>query len=134
MTARTLPPVLIVDDDSDLRDTMRMILEIEGYLVSVASNATDALTYLRAASMDQVVLLDLLIPKANGEGVLDTVQREESLQRHAYLLLTGYPTAQLPPEELLQISELCLRTLKKPFEIDEILDAISAASAQLALN
>ena len=134
MKARAFPPVLIVDDDSDLRDTMRMILEIEGYLVGVASNAADALTYLRAASMDQVVLLDFLIPKANGEGVLDTVQKEEPLQRHAYLLLTGYPTTQLTPDELLQISDVCLRTLKKPFDIDEVLDAISTASAQLALN
>jgi DNA-binding NtrC family response regulator len=133
MTARAFPPVLIVDDDSDLRDTMKMILEIEGYSVSVATNSADALAYLRAASVGHVVLLDFLIPKVKGE-VLGAVQQEEPLQRHAYLLNSGYPPAYFAPEELLVISEVCLRILEKPFEIDEFLDAISAATAQLARN
>lgn len=132
MKARAFPPVLIVDDDRDLRDTMKMILDLEGYTVSLATNTADTLAYLRAAPVGHVVLLDYLIPTVDGEGVLETVQKEEPLQRHVYLLITGYPAAQFSPEELLLISEVCLKILKKPFEMDEFLDAISAATAELA--
>jgi CheY-like chemotaxis protein len=54
--------VLIVEDDKDIRESMRDALEIEGYHVTVAKNGSEALTCLHAAKSTCIILLDMLMP------------------------------------------------------------------------
>lgn len=61
--------VLVAEDDLDLLDSLRLILESEGYEVSVASDGRQALTQLRADPGD-VLVLDLHMPEVDGIGVL----------------------------------------------------------------
>ncbi|WXB20232.1 response regulator [Pendulispora albinea] len=64
--------ILVVDDDADIRETLSMILEDEGYTVACASNGREALTYLRelCARGDNpppnLILLDLMMPVMDG--------------------------------------------------------------------
>ncbi len=60
------PTVLIVEDDEELRDTMREILEDEGYAVLVASEGQEALDAMEHAERVCLVLLDLVMPGMNG--------------------------------------------------------------------
>ena len=53
-----LAPLLIVDDDEAIRDTIRVLLEGAGYTVSEASTGKEALVLLRESSEPYVVLLD----------------------------------------------------------------------------
>jgi CheY-like chemotaxis protein len=57
--------ILIVDDDSDLRDRMRRILETNGWSVSEAANGAAALAHVDIA-LPRVILLDLNMPKMDG--------------------------------------------------------------------
>src|SRR5947208_2227604 len=61
--------VLIVDDEADIRDSLSSILADEGYTVTTAATATEALELIRDASY-AVVLLDIWLPDRHG---LDTL-------------------------------------------------------------
>ncbi len=58
--------VLVVDDDRDTRETVRDLLEDEGFSVAVAGNGADALVWLRANKAPRLVLLDLSMPLMDG--------------------------------------------------------------------
>ena len=71
--------VLVVDDDYDLRETLRDVLEDEGYLVQTAANGQEALDCLHDGSVPEVVLVDLMMPVMDGWHFLDELQRDSSL-------------------------------------------------------
>ncbi len=58
--------VLIVEDDSDLREALSQILADEGYGVSSAEHGRAALEWLRDGSRPCLILLDLTMPVMNG--------------------------------------------------------------------
>src|SRR3954463_2951434 len=59
--------VLVVDDDPDIRDSLREVLEDEGYQVACVSNGREALDYLKVTAPSPcVILLDLMMPVMDG--------------------------------------------------------------------
>jgi CheY-like chemotaxis protein len=58
-------PVLVVDDDKDIRETLQELLEDEGYVVFTARNGGEALERVRAGQPGLVVL-DLFMPVMDG--------------------------------------------------------------------
>jgi len=68
--------VLLVEDDRELRTTLRQALEVEGYAVQAAASAADALAQWRHAADESfaVVLLDLGLPDADGSSLLATLR------------------------------------------------------------
>jgi two-component system response regulator MprA len=67
--------VLVADDDSSIRDSLRKVLEETGYEVSLAANGEEALKQLRAQETDLLVL-DLEMPRRDGWDVLEEVGME----------------------------------------------------------
>jgi CheY-like chemotaxis protein len=61
--------ILVVDDDRNIRNSIRLCLEVEGYLVEQAANGADALERIHRDAPD-VVLLDLAMPGMDGMTVL----------------------------------------------------------------
>src|SRR5882672_11652695 len=59
-------PVLVIDDDPDIRWTMAEVLEDWGYLVATAAHGKDALEQLQAGVRPCLILLDLTMPVMNG--------------------------------------------------------------------
>jgi CheY-like chemotaxis protein len=59
-------PILIVEDDPDIRSAMTMILKSEGYEVAGASEGREALDRLREPSRPCLILLDLMMPRMDG--------------------------------------------------------------------
>jgi DNA-binding NtrC family response regulator len=57
--------ILVIDDEPDIRDTVKDILEDEGYRVSVAKNAEEGRRQLRE-SLPDIVLLDIWMPDVDG--------------------------------------------------------------------
>lgn len=76
--------VLVVEDEPFLRDTIQQELEQHGVRVLVAANGEEALRLLQQ-SEPSLVLLDLLMPKVDGVGVL-TVLREAGRQTPVVVL------------------------------------------------
>jgi len=59
--------VLVVEDDKDIRRSVRMLLESEGYTVAVAGNGAEALAVLKSSPvMPAVIVLDLMMPVMDG--------------------------------------------------------------------
>ena len=59
-------PVLIVEDDADLREMMAQLLTLEGYQIEAVANGREALEYLNEAPRPDVILLDLMMPIMDG--------------------------------------------------------------------
>jgi len=59
-------PILVVEDEPDIRELMVAILEGEGYYVSTASNGAQALTHLQTGPRPCIILLDLMMPVMDG--------------------------------------------------------------------
>jgi DNA-binding response OmpR family regulator len=57
--------VLVVDDDPDIAESLAMILEDEGFAVTVAANGADALRAMESAP-PAVIVLDMLMPVMDG--------------------------------------------------------------------
>ncbi len=66
--------ILLVDDDAAIRDSMGLMLEEEGYDVSLAENGLDALSQLRRTS-PTVIISDLNMPQMSGFELLSVVRR-----------------------------------------------------------
>ncbi len=125
--------ILIVDDDSAIRDTLREALEDEGYRVNEAADGIAGLEILRASQENMVVLLDQLMPKLDGVGVLRAVRDDPCLaQRHMYILLTARSRISTPAAEL--ATGLGVPIIRKPFDLDTLFQAIVDAAARLEGN
>ncbi len=61
-----MPTVLIVDDERNIRDLLRMYLEVEGYKVLEAPDGTAALQMLDGPTEPDLVILDLMLPGLDG--------------------------------------------------------------------
>ena len=120
------PTILIVDDDSAIRETLRSVLEDADYLVFEAHDGLQALDYLRKTPSPMIVLLDLMMPRLDGAGLLGTVAGDtRRLVRHRYILMTAsHETLSLAFVHLL--SDLTVPVLHKPFDIDKLLEIIAS--------
>lgn len=60
-----MPKVVVVDDDANIRELVRLYLEDEGYEIIQKSNGEEALEYVENHAVD-LVILDIMMPKMNG--------------------------------------------------------------------
>src|SRR6218665_3338273 len=65
--------ILIVDDDSSIRRTLKEILEFESYVVDESTDGVDCLVKLRNQNYD-VVILDIKMPKMDGMEAIEKIQ------------------------------------------------------------
>lgn len=82
---KMMSKILVVDDEPLVRRTLKYRLEREGYAVTTADCAADALTAARQDHPD-LILLDIGLPDGNGFDVARTLQREMDV---AIIFLTG---------------------------------------------
>jgi CheY-like chemotaxis protein len=73
------PPVLVVDDDPDIRDTLRDVIEAEGFTVACASNGREALALLGVGLRPALVVLDLMMPTMTGWELLAALRADRAL-------------------------------------------------------
>ena len=120
--------VLVVDDDQDIRDVVRFILEDAGYEVLDAGDGETALQILRDSPTPLIALLDLLMPRPNGLDVLTEIIADPALkQRHAYILLTADNNVLRDQVEPL-LTQLSAPTIIKPFDVDTLLETVASVS------
>src|SRR5690242_16066352 len=120
-------PILVVDDDEDLRETLVMVLDIEGFRVSHGTTTAEALDYLRAAACCHVVLLDYALWGGNTEALLCAGDHDARLARHSYALMTGRELAQFSDEVMRLITAHCTAFLLKPFDLEQLLGVVKRA-------
>jgi len=79
--------ILIVDDEKDFIDLIKLILDKNGYIVSVAYDGEEGLNKAMEELPD-LVILDLNIPKLNGYEVCRKIREKYSFKDIAVLMLT----------------------------------------------
>lgn len=68
--------ILIVDDDPDLRETMKDLLAFEGFKATTAGNGMEALRQVTQRQHPCLVLLDLMMPVMDGWEFLETMENQ----------------------------------------------------------
>ncbi|MBF6590856.1 MAG: response regulator [Ktedonobacterales bacterium] len=123
--------VLIVDDDNEIRMTLRMLLEDAGHIVEEAASGQACLQLLRTTPSRMVVLLDLIMPVMNGLHVLEAIQAEPvALARHTYILMTADNRLMLTQAAPL-LTALAVTLVRKPFDVDALLITVDHAAQRL---
>jgi CheY-like chemotaxis protein len=89
-------PILIVEDDDDIRESLGMFLDLEGYTVEFAANGRDALGMLDrpGAPRPRLILLDLMMPVMNGIEFHQALRRRPELANLPVVVLSGDPNAE----------------------------------------
>jgi len=82
-------PVLVVDDDPDIRETISFLLESVGHEVVTAANGEEALLCLREGLAPCMILLDLMMPIMSGWQFRDEQRRDPALSAIPVVILTG---------------------------------------------
>jgi CheY-like chemotaxis protein len=85
-----MPHVMIVDDARDSVEPLARFLERAGYLVTMMTNAREALGEI-IRRPPQVLLLDLLMPEMDGAMMLEVLRSYLRLQALPVVVLTGVP-------------------------------------------
>jgi diguanylate cyclase (GGDEF)-like protein len=78
--------ILIVDDDTAIRESMREYIEMSGYQTYMAPSAEDAIALLKDTAFD-VVITDILLPGMNGLELTDQIKKAHDVD---VIVMTGY--------------------------------------------
>ena len=115
--------VLVIDDDSAIRDNIAEILESDGYVCWLAATCDSALQRLELEVRGpDVVLLDLWLPGMSAEHFVSLL-RERAEWANARIILTTAAMESSIPNEL-QVDAVLL----KPFGISRLLDLLGDAA------
>lgn len=83
--------ILVVEDDFDIREAVRELLEGAGHSTAAASNGREALELLRCAPRPGLVLLDLMMPEVSGHQVLETLSRDVAFAGLPVVVFSAQP-------------------------------------------
>jgi CheY-like chemotaxis protein len=107
--------VLVVEDDTDLREMVREVLELNGYAVVTAAEGQAALDALERIENLCLVLLDLLMPGMNG---WDFCREMRALSKYATVPVVVHSSAPAGAPEG------ATRVLGKPVDIEHLLGVV----------
>jgi CheY-like chemotaxis protein len=111
--------VLIVDDDAEVRELLRIALTSDGYDVGEAGNGRDALHYLRSHAETCIIVLDLMLPVMDGAHFRAAQLRDRSLGWIPVVVISAAHDAPSRAREL-----GARRFVRKPLNIDEVRTAL----------
>ncbi len=115
------PKILVIDDESGIRDILGQLLSYHGYDVVTAGTGEEGLKAL-GESFFNIIVLDIRLPDTLGTVLLDKV--EEIAPRAKVVLITGHPSVETA------IRALRKRTydyIQKPFKLGQLLESIEGA-------
>jgi len=110
-------PVLIVEDDEDLREMMAQLLSLEGFHSATVANGREALQYLHDAEKPQVILLDLMMPVMDGWEFRRQQQADPDLAPVPVIVLSALDHGRASDLEAAAF-------LKKPLDFDRLLSLV----------
>ena len=113
-------PILVVDDDHNLRQTIQWVLEDEGYTVATAVDGQEAVE-LAIGQQPALIVLDMGLPLLSGNEVAAQVRSHYGIDVPIVLI-----TADGHIEEKSRQVEAS-SFLRKPFEIDDLVTAVEQA-------
>ncbi len=116
-------PVLVVDDDPDIRDTLRDVIEAEGYPVVCAADGVEALQAIARGPRPSLVVLDLMMPRLSGWDVLAAIRADRALADLPVAVISAAGCRAAPPG--------ATWFLQKPIDLDTLLAVVADPRARL---
>src|SRR5512140_1609952 len=110
-------PIAVVDDDTDLRETLGELLYEEGYDARLFENGRKALDFLRSGGRPKLILLDLMMPDMNGWQFREEQLKDADLKDIPVVVMTasrGFDAHPIAAQEILY----------KPIGLGELMDAV----------
>ena len=118
--------ILVVDDDENIRMVLHQSLEKEGYHVSTAKNAEEALNTLQR-SFFHVVITDIMMGEMSGVELLQQIKEMNSLMQ--IFVMTSHSTL---PHLIQCMQGGAYDFFEKPLKIEDILISLGEASRRAA--
>lgn len=116
--------ILVVEDDRNVADALRIIMEDNGYETVLAMNAHQGLEQSRLRRFD-LVITDVQLPDMSGLDVLTTLRKEAPAR--PVIIITAHSSVEIITEAK---TRGAFHVLPKPFQPSEILDLARRAIAQ----
>ncbi len=122
-------PILVVEDEPDTADLVKLILQEKGYQVVHAADGQDALDKIASMPPPSLVLLDIQLPLVDGITILEMIRATPDWQDVPVVLLTAV------------VDPLCIRQavsikvqdyVLKPFTRDDLLRSVERTLTPLA--
>ena len=123
--------VCLIEDDAGTRESLRFLLSDAGYEIVEAPNGIEGRALLEASAEGMVVVLDNWLPDFDGCALLNSAVQDAALRvRHAFIMISASPNQALAQcGEAIQALDVPL--VSKPFDIDELLEAVRQAVLRL---
>jgi DNA-binding NtrC family response regulator len=116
---RILPTsILIVDDDTGVRNMLSSVLNDEGYLVEAVENGKEAIKACEKSMFD-AALIDIELPDMKGTELLSKLKKAQP--KMIRIIITGHPSLE---SAMKAVNERADGYVLKPIEVTELLDMI----------
>ena len=119
--------ILVAEDEPAVREFVRRALQLRTHEVTAVADGTEALSALAADDRYDLLLTDIVMPEMDGIALALKVAKDHPLVR--ILMMTGYAAEKARAHNL---DMLIHDVVTKPFTMDQILAAVTAALAKPA--
>ena len=111
--------ILLVDDDAEIIESLRLALEANGYTVLVARDGNQGLALSERENPD-LVILDMMMPKRSGFLVLEKMRRTRETPMRVIMITANEGSRHKAYAEMLGVDDY----IRKPFAMDKLIDAV----------
>jgi DNA-binding response OmpR family regulator len=111
--------ILLVDDDYEIIESMRMLLEAKGYTVLVARDGNQGLALAEREDPD-LLILDMMMPKRSGFLVLEKLRRSRTVPMKIIMITANEGSRHKAYAEMLGVDDY----IRKPFAMDRLLESV----------
>jgi two-component system OmpR family response regulator/two-component system alkaline phosphatase synthesis response regulator PhoP len=120
--------ILVIDDESFVREAVKMMLAFDGHVVETAPNGQEALALFQQGKFD-VVITDLAMPLMGGDELAVAIKARDPKQ--PVVMITAYAELLGPPDHPPKGVDF---VLSKPFLIEDLRLAIAKATSRAAVQ
>jgi DNA-binding response OmpR family regulator len=111
--------ILLVDDDAEIVESLRLALESNGYNVLVARDGNQGLALSERENPD-LVILDMMMPKRSGFLVLEKMRRTRETPMRVIMITANEGSRHKAYAEMLGVDDY----IRKPFPMDRLIESV----------
>jgi DNA-binding response OmpR family regulator len=112
--------ILLVDDDREIVESMRIALDASGFEVIVARDGNQGLAMTEREDPD-LVILDMMMPKRSGFLVLEKLRRTRPVPMRVIMITANEGSRHKAYAEMLGVDDY----IRKPFAMDRLLESVT---------
>jgi len=111
--------ILLVDDDHEIIESLRMLLEAKGYSIQIARDGNQGLALAERDDPD-LMILDMMMPKRSGFLVLEKLRRSRPVPLKIIMITANEGSRHKAYAEMLGVDDY----IRKPFAMDRLMESV----------